>query len=216
MKKKTHWVFVIALVAILVVSIVMVNRRTIEGFFKTSTQLKRNPVWLTTHYSDTGNGSSNIPFDIYPIKWKGKNVFPAAVHERDNQYLYHVLSVTFPDGGKGFVHVMDFCNRCHSDCKGTVEIGGNRYSKPNYLLLDIHEKAFGGKGIKGSPRNVYNPKVKSVGVLRPQNMKSKLPKDGRYFIDGTKRCKRGAIRDANCDNKKSAEFFGDYCAWKPV
>jgi hypothetical protein len=173
----------------------------------------RNPskTWISTHYSDTGSGSSAIPFSMYPLTWKGKTLFPAAVHERDNKYLYHVLAVTLPDGKKAFVHVMDFCNMCHDDCKSSVEINGRKYSKPQYLLLDIHEKAFESRGFGGKPRNSYNPKVASVGVLTPKEMKG-LPK-GVYFIDSTKRCNRSSMRRANCDNKKEKDFFGDYCSW---
>jgi len=168
-------------------------------------------TWISTHYSNTGSGSSGIPFNAYPLTWKGKIVFPAAIHERDNKYLYHILSVTLPDGKRAFVHVMDFCNRCHSDCKSSVEINGKKYSKPRYLLLDIHEKAFESRGFGGKPRNSYNPKIKSIGVLTPKEMKG-LPK-GVYYIDGKKRCNRSSLRKVNCNNNNEKDYFGDYCSW---
>lgn len=176
-------------------------------------RLWRNPykTWITTHYSDSGSGVSAIPFSTYPLKWKGKKIWPAAVHERDNKYLYHVLSVTFPDKSRAFVHVMDFCNRCDADCQNSVTIGGTKYKKPKYMLLDIHEDAFGSGGFKGKPRNVYNPKVKSIGVITPNQIKS-LSK-GLDVIDGKKRCNTKSIRKANCNNKKEKYFFGDYCSW---
>ena len=179
-------------------------------------RLWRNPkkTWITTHYDDTGSGVSSIPFAVYPLRWKGKTIWPAAVHERDNKYLYHVLSVTLPDKSKAFVHVMDFCNRCDKDCGNSVTIGGKKYTKPKYLLLDIHEKAFGSKGFKGSPRNTYNPKVKSVGVITPNQITS-LSK-GLYVIDGKKRCSRNTLRKTNCNDEEDKDFFGDYCRWAKV
>jgi hypothetical protein len=33
-------------------------------------------------------------FSAYPLSWKGKKIWPAAVHERDNKYLYHPRGAT--------------------------------------------------------------------------------------------------------------------------
>jgi hypothetical protein len=85
---------------------------------------------------------------------------------------------------------------------------------PGYLLLDIHEKAFVSGGFKGKPRNVYNPTVKSIGVVRPNQIKSL--KKGLDVIDGTKRCNTKSIRKANCKNEDGKYYFGDYCSWTKV
>lgn len=181
----------------------------------TDERMWRNPknTWITTHFSDSGSGTSAIPFTAYPLTWKGKKVHAAAVHERDNRYLYHILAVTLSDGSRAYVHVMDFCNRCDGACKESVTINGRSYSKPNYLLLDIHESAFNSRGFSGKPRNTYNPSVKSVGVLTPNQIKG-LPK--KYYVDGRKRCDRSSLRKADCNNNASKDDFSKYCSWSSV
>jgi len=175
-------------------------------------------IWLVTHYSGGSSGASSIPFSSYPVNWKGKTVFPAAVHEKDHKYLYDVFEVTLHDGAKGYVHVMDFCNKCHGSCKDTVDVRGKTYRKTDHPLLDIHERAFK-SGFRGGPRNDAIPlkNVKKIGRMSPDEIQG-LPQ--KWYIDFQKGC-RFKSRDVNCNkdghtNKGRDDFSNEsgFCSWK--
>jgi len=173
------------------------NRRVTSGPSKT---------WLSTYFSDGGNGVTGVPFSMYPITWKGKKLFPAAVHERDaGKYLYKIMRVTLPKGGSAYVHIVDVCNKCDKECGSSVQIGGKSYNKMKYNLLDIHSKAFQSGGFSGKADNSYNPRVRIVGHLKRNKMK--LPK-GWYITS----CRSGS-RQVNCGSTSQAQDFSKYCTW---
>jgi len=190
-------VIALALAAYLLLS----QPRTQEPYTRSS-----GKTWITTNFNDTGAGMSGIPFDLYPITWKGKKIFPAAVHERDaGAYMYKIMKVKLP-GKKNdaYLHINDVCNKCDAACRSSVQIGSKKYKKTDYRLLDIHEKAFGSGGFDGKPTNTYNPSVKVVGALKPDDIPS-LPKG--WYVN---RCKSGN-RSVNC--KAQPGEFGSYCSW---
>lgn len=168
--------------------------------------VRSTKTWISTYFDDTGTGVTGIPFNMYPITWKGKKLFPAAVHERDaGKYLYKIMRVTLPNAGSAYVHIVDVCNKCDGPCRSSVQIGTKKYNKASYNLLDIHAKAFQPGGFSGKPDNSYNPKVHIVGHLKSSAMK--LP-SGWYITS----CKSGS-RQVNCGNRSQAQDFSKYCAW---
>jgi hypothetical protein len=78
-----------------------------------------------------------IQTSAYPLKFQGRNVWPAAVHQRDfSAHAHKVLEVFL--GDKTFlVHVADMCNANDSPCKTNPHANGN----PNFLI-DIHKSGW--------------------------------------------------------------------------
>lgn len=193
---------IIALLVVAVLACLLVPR-VLEPY----TVRSGSQTWISTNFSDSGSGVTGVPFNIYPITWKGKKIFPAAVHERDaGSYLYKIMKVSLPGKKDAYVHIIDVCNKCDGPCRSSVEIAGKKYQKSRYRLLDIHTRAFDSDGFGGAPINSYNPSVKIVGVLRLQDI-PKLP--GGWYVTG---CKSGERR-VNCGNRSQAQDFGSYCSW---
>lgn len=167
--------------------------------------LRAKKPWVTTWFSDKGSTFTGIPMNKYPIKWKGKKLWPAAVHEKDHRYLYKVIKVKLPGVKRSsYLHISDICNKCDKECKTTVQIGNKKLKKQKYRLLDIHEKAFNNDGFRTRPDNFYDPSVKVVGVVRPGDIKG-LKKD--WYLN---KCNNGS-RKVNC--KQNPYDFSKYCEY---
>lgn len=82
-----------------------------------------------------------IKVSAYPLKFNGRDVWPAAVHQRDfSSHMHKVLEVTL--GSKIFlVHVADMCNANDAPCKT------NPYANGNNFLIDIHKAGWHATGL---------------------------------------------------------------------
>lgn len=83
-----------------------------------------------------------IKVSAYPLKFQGRDVWPAAVHQRDfSSHMHKVLEVAM--GSKTFlVHIADMCNANDAPCKTNPHTHGN----PNFLI-DLHKVGWHATGL---------------------------------------------------------------------
>lgn len=101
----------------------------------TSEPFAKGPVLANLTVFDDAETSTGIKPSAYPIKYKGVNVYPIAVHH--DEYARDrckILRVTKENGTFWFYgHVVDLCNRKDADCVNKRANGRN-------YLVDLHGK----------------------------------------------------------------------------
>lgn len=124
--------------------------------------------WKQTNISFYGqnaaddNGEGFVGVKLFELgksglKFKGRNVYPVAVHhDHASKYLYHVLEVTSDKLKPGFLgYVVDICDRADSACKNVKKNDLN-------FLVDIHKTGFAAAGMSDG---LHIGKFRDVGVL---------------------------------------------------